>query len=203
MGWSQSSLPWPGKQQREKGKIKPQVTDCAAAFGKAVRTWTRNPCAAIGSCPTSDMTHSPGACPSQSSEDKSPSTALNCDTWWHRQWMCPCYTTSVLKVKRRNLSDVFFLYFCWEIFLHIPNFWMWRGSNPIFISISVLITGHVTELLSRKILSFEDKINNYRRKKIHLTSRRKRSPLQLWYAEELIKWLRKDCRFGEKFLVSH
>lgn len=33
MGWSQNSLPWPGKQQREEGKIKPQVTDSGRQSG--------------------------------------------------------------------------------------------------------------------------------------------------------------------------
>lgn len=38
---------------------------------------------------------------------------------------------------------------------------------------------------------------------MHLTSSLRHLPLQLWYTEELIKWLNSKCGPGENFLFSH
>lgn len=133
MGWSQNSLPWPEKHQREKGKTKTQAIDSAAVSGKAIRTLQQQ----ILPQPS---TQSPGASPPWRSEDKLSSMAFHCVTWRHRQWTCPCYITSVLKLKGLDLSALYSR----EVFLHAPDFRVWGGSKPTFISVCVVCADHWT-----------------------------------------------------------
>lgn len=65
-GWSQNSLPWPGKQQREKGKIKPRAMIAWLSLGRQSGHQHEIPVQPSGLLPP--LPHSPGASPSRRSE---------------------------------------------------------------------------------------------------------------------------------------